>query len=103
MSKFDQFVFFSVNKTFNVFRAKLAESEAMVERLKRIKHSSPGLSVSRLGLLSPVHSSMSSMSQSFEAPLSPDNKITSIIHEAKKEVKRQKKKIKRSTSRLSQE
>ncbi|KAL4225702.1 Kinesin-like protein kif21b [Mactra antiquata] len=90
-------------KELEELRAKLAESEAMIERLKRIKVStSPGMAVSRLGLLSPVHSSMmsmSSLSQSFDAPMSPDNKISSILEEAKKDVKRQKKKVKRSTSR----
>ena len=72
------------------FRAKLAESELMVERLKRSRPAS----VSRVSLtpmLSPVSSRMS---QSMESPMSPDNHITSIIEEAKRDVKRLKKKKK---------
>jgi hypothetical protein len=52
------------------------------------------MSVSRLSMnpmLSPVHSSMS---QSMESPMSPDNHITSIIEEAKRDVKKLKKRKK---------
>lgn len=78
----------------SVLRAKLAESELTIDRLKRSRPTS----VSRLAmspLLSPAHSTMI---HSFEAPLSPDNQITSIIEEAKKDVKRLKKKKKAAES-----
>ncbi|XP_052802857.1 kinesin-like protein KIF21A isoform X4 [Mya arenaria] len=73
-------------------RAKLSESEHMNERLRRTHQ----LSASRLGmstLLSPMANSMStmSMSQSYEAPLSPENQLTSILGLAKKDVKKLKK------------
>ncbi|XP_053384729.1 kinesin-like protein KIF21A [Mercenaria mercenaria] len=79
-------------KELEELRAKLAESELMVERVKRSRPAS----ISRVAMspmLSPVHSSIG-MSQSFESPLSPDNHITTIIEEAKRDVKRLKKKKK---------
>lgn len=80
------------------FRAKLAESEAMVERLKRSKQTS------RLGMtplapalsMTPLNSSMSmSISQALDEPLSPENQMSSILEVAKKDVQKLSKKAKK--------
>ena len=89
------FLFLFFHKIVIISSAKLAESESMIETVKRARP----LSSSRVGLspLSPI----GGLSRSFELPLSPDNTMSSILEEAKKDVKKLKR-IKRSASRVSE-
>ena len=90
-----QFLHAELNLFFIYYHsAKLAESESMVDAVKRARPMS-----SRMGL-SPI-SPVGGLRQSFELPLSPDNTMSSILEEAKRDVKKLKR-MKRSTSRMSE-
>ena len=81
-------------------RAKLSESDATVEQLRRQTLRSPR-SPSRP--YSGSHSMMCSMTSmgGFEAPASPDILGTSLLDEAKQELKKMKRQKKRSQTRAN--
>ena len=80
-------------------RAKLAESDATVEQLRRQTGRSP-----RSPRMSTSMSMMSSITSSmggFEAMASPDSMAGSLLDEAKRDLKKMKRQKKRSQSRTS--
>lgn len=87
-----------------LYRAKLAESEATVEQLKRRNLRSPHSPIRPSSVNSMSLSLMSSMTSSmggFEAPVSPEALTSSLLDVARRDVKKMKKIRKRSESQTS--